>query len=814
MNSVILVKRLSVCLLLLSVIVTACRKKYAYDFEDGTPGDGAGAPGITIDTSIKNVDASKYAQARVFPGLVCASEPRTKVDLAMNLSYNQVQDELRISVPPSPQFSTGLYAAPGELVIIDVPQNEYSLSVQIGAWTDNLSVIQNAPRDPVIYTRSQLTPGRNYLRNLYGGHIYIFAGRSIATPVNLSFTNVVKSPDFVLGVTDKTAWQAEIRSSCVPWLELRSANMIFVVPRQYCIDRPFADIQKAMQDWDDIINFDYYQWEGLSANPVEAIDKAPLLPWRVVMDIKPVVGYGHSGFPIVVQNDYSWFDGIGNVSAINGGGNWGVFHEVGHNNQQGKYWSWSTLGEVTCNLFSFKVANRLSATAPTAWPPKHPALATAIPAAITWASSAVGTRNFDGTDAAINDPFARLTPFIQIFDKVPTGLTYDGWGFLTELYKNARRANRISLTDQNKRDFVYETLCDYTQRDWVEFFKAWGITVSSISLAKMQKYQVMNQKIWEYNPLTRSGGNTIFNPDPYAKSNWTVSAFSSQEAGGEGPVNGYAAAIIDGDVNTFWHSRWSSSAPTAPHSLTVDMGRSLTINGFAFTQRQSLTRNIMNLKVEISTNGTTWTTVTGSPFSLAQIKEIQMKGLPSPVSCRFFRMTVVANADVYDGSQFAALAEVDVLKNQDPYYRGNWSMSYSSQEASGEGPPNGLAAASIDGNVNTYWHSQWTGTAATPPHVLTYDMKSVLPVKGFVFIQRRNGATNIRNVIVETSTDGTTWIAATGSPFALTQTNPPQAKALSTAVSCRYVRLRVAANADVFANNQFAALAEFDVYRP
>lgn len=674
MNSVILVKRLSVCLLLLSVAVTACRKKYAYDFEDGTPGDGAAVSSITVDTSIKNVDASKYAQARVFPGLVCASEPRTKIDLAMNLNYNHVQEELRISVPPSPQFSTGLYAAPGELVIIDVPENEYSLSVQIGAWTDNLSVIQNAPRDPVIYSRSQLNPGRNYFRNLYGGHIYIFAGRPITTPVNLSFTNVVKSPDFILGQTDRATWEAAIRSSCVPWLELRSANMIFVVPRQYCIDRPFADIQKAMQDWDAIINLDYYQWEGLSANPVEAIDKAPLLPWRVVMDIKPVVGYGHSGFPIVVQNDYSWFDGIGNVTAINGGGNWGVFHEVGHNNQQGTYWSWSTLGEVTCNFFSFKVANRLGATTPSAWPPKHPALATAIPAAITWASSAVGTRNFDGTDAAINDPFARLTPFVQIMSKIPANWGYpgqpDGWSFITELYKKARRSNRISITDQNKRDFVYEALCEFTRRDMRAFFKAWGIMISTISLNKMAGvYPLSFQEIWKYNPLTKANGDTEV-ADKRMVWNATVNSWATNEG-----TNGFIANAFDNSLTTYWHSNYGTgTGPTSPqYTITVDMIYPTVIKGFSAALRQSgsgTATRVKNIRVQVSNDNVNWndvTFVTGastipSAMTLGTQQGLQSFDLTANITARYFRYVIASTADNNPTANSSALSEINIVR--------------------------------------------------------------------------------------------------------------------------------------------------------
>jgi hypothetical protein len=660
MNIVALIKKISIFLFAILLFV-GCSKKYDFDYQDGTPGDGATAANITVDTSIKKIDVTKYPQARVFPGLVCAQEPRlNNVTVAMDLNYNFVGDALRISVPPQPMFSTGLYAAAGELVIIDVPAGEYSLGVQVGAWTDNLTGIQNPPRDPLIFSKMQLAPGRNYVRNLYGGHIYINAGRPIAAPVSIVFSNVVKSPDFILGVTSNAQWQAAIQASCVPWLEFRSKNLVFTVPREYCVTRPIADPTALMTEWDNAINFDYYQWEGLEVNPANPLDKAPLLPWRVVQDIKPVVGYGHSGFPVVTVNDFGWFDEFTNISQIRGGGCWGTFHEIGHNNQQGTYWSWSSLGETSNNLFVFKVARRQEATYPTAWPPKHPALPSMIPQALAFALDPTTTKNFDGTDTRINDPFARLTPFLQLFDKVPAGSNYNGWDLMGALYKKARRASRISLTDQDKRDFFYETVCDFTRKDWVFFFKAWGINVSNISKAKMGAlYPAMNQEIWKYNPLTRTGGNTTFNPDPYATSNWILT-FSSQEATGEGPPNGLASAILDGDPNTFWHSQWSGTAANPPHVLTIDMATSLLIKGFVFTQRQSLTRNIKNMKVETSTNGTTWTVVPGSPFALTQTAPAQTKTLATPITCRYFRLTVAAASDVFDGTQFAALAEVNV----------------------------------------------------------------------------------------------------------------------------------------------------------
>ena len=673
MKSVVLTKKISV-LFLLVLMVFACKKENTYEIKDGTPGDGELVPVITVDTNIKKIDVSKYAQARVFPGLVCTDEPRVNVSMAMNLDYNFVGENLRISVPPQPQFSTGLYAAPGELVIIDVPAGDYALSVQVGAWTDNLTNIQNAPRDPLIYSRSQLAPGRNYVRNLYGGHIYIYAGRPIKTPVNLLFANVVKSPDFILGETTNEQWQQAVRNSCVPYLELRSDNIIFTVPREYCITHPIADPTALMIEWNNAIKLDYYEWEGLEENPADIIDKAPLLPWRVVQDIKPSVGYGHSGFPIVTYNDLGWFKEFTEITQIRGGGAWGTFHELGHNNQQTRYWSWNSLGETTCNLFSFKVAHRQEATYPSAWPPKHPALTPRFATALAFALDANAAKNFDGTDDRINDPFSRLTPFVQIFDKIPANWGYpgqpDGWGFMTALYEKARRATRISISDQDKRDFVYETLCDYTRQDWQLFFKSWGIAISNISINKMSaQYPLMTQEIWKYNPLTRTGGDSFV--DLYSRSFWTITANSF--ATNEG-TNGAAIRLLDGSLTTYWHSSYGTgTGPTSPaYTITVDMQRVLPVQGFSVALRQSGTgvaTAVKNMRVEVSNDNSTWTQLnTFTPqtlpgyITLAKVQGLQQFLLPAPVSFRYFRFTIPTTADNDNNATSSALSEINVIK--------------------------------------------------------------------------------------------------------------------------------------------------------
>ena len=174
---------------LLSVAVLAsCGKKSDFSYlQDASQLDkGVDSTHIVVDTARGTIDKSKYLQASIFPGLVCVEEPRVTKTINLDLFYVKAED-LRINVLPRPQFSTGFYAAPGELVTITVPDGVYDLVAQIGAWTDNVGHIENAQRDAVIYSQTKLIPGKNYLRNLYGGHIYILPSSPRKTPLPLMY---------------------------------------------------------------------------------------------------------------------------------------------------------------------------------------------------------------------------------------------------------------------------------------------------------------------------------------------------------------------------------------------------------------------------------------------------------------------------------------------------------------------------------------------------------------------------------------------------------------------------------------------------
>jgi hypothetical protein len=139
----------------------------------------------------------------------------------------------------------------------------------------------------------------------------------------------------------------------------------------------------------------------------------------------------------------------------------------------------------------------------------------------------------------------------------------------------------------------------------------------------------------------------------YSKTNWSITAYSSQETASE---NGAATNIIDGSSSSFWHSRWSSSATSYPHTITVNMGQQLDVNRFTFKQRDS--RMVKVVEILTSNNNNTWTSL--GDFTLAQTANPQNIMLSSTKNFRYFKLNMKSS---YDGEQFAAMCEVGTYKD-------------------------------------------------------------------------------------------------------------------------------------------------------
>jgi alpha-galactosidase len=116
--------------------------------------------------------------------------------------------------------------------------------------------------------------------------------------------------------------------------------------------------------------------------------------------------------------------------------------------------------------------------------------------------------------------------------------------------------------------------------------------------------------------------------------------------------DGYpASAAIDGRQATIWHDEFSPQAPL-PQSVTVDLGRTRTVDGLTYQPRldAGTTGTVTAYRIEVSTDGSTFTAVANG--SWADDKSLKSAAF-APAPARYVRLT----ADAGDGG-YASAAEL------------------------------------------------------------------------------------------------------------------------------------------------------------
>ncbi|NNL69646.1 MAG: DUF4038 domain-containing protein, partial [Acidimicrobiia bacterium] len=97
------------------------------------------------------------------------------------------------------------------------------------------------------------------------------------------------------------------------------------------------------------------------------------------------------------------------------------------------------------------------------------------------------------------------------------------------------------------------------------------------------------------------------------RSAWSIVSGQTTEDDGNGPDN-----AIDGDTQSFWHTRWQSPAAPFPHDLVINLGATHDIEGFRYLPRQwGQNGEIKDYELYLSSNGSSW----GSPVASGQFPD-------------------------------------------------------------------------------------------------------------------------------------------------------------------------------------------------
>jgi hypothetical protein len=381
-------------------------------------------------TPVEQIVAS--ASASNFPGPVPADAPRVSRTLSLDASIEQ-------------WHSTGLYAAPGQVVTVTSNDDLTGMTLRIGCHTDTLWHLAEWKRSPSIYRTFTLDKTGGKAASSFGGLIYIEIPGGRSGQVRLTIANAVAAPRFVLGKTTAAEW-LQVRSAPAPWGELESRRVIVSVP-SYAL-RGLDNPEEVMKFWDRISD---------THAALATIPTPPPHPHRFVADMQISAGYMHSGYPIMTH-----LDAVGQMTSLARlrEGSWGLLHELGHNHQVSD-WTFDGTGEVTVNLFSVYAVDTICSPKPGTR--GHPALGDRARLEAHLKAGAP-------FDKWKSDPFLALDMYLFLQAEF-------GWDAFKKVFAEYRDLpdEQRPKTDADRRDQWMVRFSKTVGRDLGPYFQAWGV---------------------------------------------------------------------------------------------------------------------------------------------------------------------------------------------------------------------------------------------------------------------------------------------------------------------------------------------------
>ena len=151
--------------------------------------------------------------------------------------------------------STGLYAAPGDLITITVPSAMVNTGygIRISSHSDDISGTSSWQRMPVVSRTFSITSTTMQVANAFGGAIYITVPSGKSGTYSVTIQNAVRAPYFVLGTTTDADWVSTIRQYPGTYAELVSPRTIIMVPSSQVAT--LANPTALMTWWDNVMAY-------------------------------------------------------------------------------------------------------------------------------------------------------------------------------------------------------------------------------------------------------------------------------------------------------------------------------------------------------------------------------------------------------------------------------------------------------------------------------------------------------------------------------------------------------------------------------
>jgi hypothetical protein len=373
---------------------------------------------------------------------------------------NTISKVITLDMAEPRWHSTGLWVNAFETITISLSNEaiDLGLNVQIGCHKDNLVVshkLKSWERWPNIDYKAKLNKRITKVTSPYGGLVYIDVPHNLSGIYTITIEGATEAPLFVLGETTEADWALQLQKSQSPLGEIEG-NYCVITTELSSLKREGYNPTEIAQFWDTLMVV------------TNRLATTPMLKYkeRYVIDRQPYIGYMHSGYPIVTDDNPNMKDYVLGFETKRGkileDGSWGHFHELGHNNQNVD-WTYDGAGEVTVNLFTLYAMEEMLKISPR----DHDAV----------------KRAEEGLDAYKQnpdfkkwkeDPFLALLMYIELQEAF-------GWGSFKKVFReyNALDKKDRPKNDKQKRDQWVLRYSKSVGYNLCEFFDSWGFPYSN-----------------------------------------------------------------------------------------------------------------------------------------------------------------------------------------------------------------------------------------------------------------------------------------------------------------------------------------------
>ncbi|MBA2116953.1 M60 family metallopeptidase [Bremerella alba] len=376
--------------------------------------------------------------------------------------------------------STGLYAPPGEVVHVMIPEEyvDAGWKLRIGANSTTIDIPRHKKlnRFPKIDRVYELKKRTTEVACSFGGLLYI----ELPTPksktfltknsdiydlvdhydappkrlVKLRFANVVQAPRYVHGETNVQEWRAAVRSYPAPYAEIGSDKVIFTLPSKFIRRLDTPDL--AMEKWDALID----AMSELSGRP-----ETKPFPHRFLIDAHVNWGAAFAGYPI--NAPHGWAEAI-----VRGEPEWGHAHELGHLHQH-RAWTYQRTGEVTVNIFAAYALEKINGR-----PHQRATREAVIENAQRYLSRPIEERNWMTVNGALFERLAFYTMLSHEF----------GWEPFKQVYREYRQLplDEHPKSDVDRASDFLVRMSRATNHNLGPYFTEWGVQVNDAALDEVK----------------------------------------------------------------------------------------------------------------------------------------------------------------------------------------------------------------------------------------------------------------------------------------------------------------------------------------